>query len=95
MDLRTQFLVGHYPRSKLSISMNHVLASHLLDIRALNDGAERIGDLVEGDPLDLVGRGTGNVPVANGVLRDDNVPAPLRTLTRGGGNADVGLEICR
>lgn len=63
-----------------------------MDIGALDDGTERVGDLVEGDPLDLVGRGTGNVAVANGILGDDDVPAPLSTLARGSGNADVSLE---
>lgn len=75
-----------------NLSFNHVLTSYSLDIGTLDDGAKRVSQLVEGHPLDLLGRGAGDVPVADGILGDDNVPALLGALARGGGNADVGLE---
>ena len=65
--------------------------NYLLNILALNNGPKAIRDFVQYDPLQFVSAGAGDVPGANGILHNNGVPTPLRSLTSRGGNTDVSL----
>lgn len=67
----------------------------LSNILALDDCGKGVCQFAERDPLQLICVHTGDVPVANGIFRDENIPSPLCTLAGRRRDTDMGLSTSR